>query len=61
MSDPRKFDFIGSLLEEMLNYIPTNNELINKYQKIHIFSPNPETPEMQKALEEGNKPKKGGE
>lgn len=60
VSDPTKFSFIGSLPEAMLNYVPTDNELINEYQKKHVSGPFPLTHEMQKALEEVNKPKKGG-
>ena len=57
VSDPTKFGFIGSLPEAMLNYVPTKNELINEYRKKPTSGRRPLTPEMQKALEEANKPK----
>lgn len=57
---PVKFSFIGSLLEAMVNYVSTSNELISEYRKIPASGLRPLTPEMQKALEEANKPKKDG-
>ena len=60
VSDPTNFTFVGSLLEAMLNCIPIDNKLINKYRKTPASGPRPLTPQMQKALEEANKPKKGG-
>lgn len=44
----------------MLNYVPTNNELINGYWKKTASCPHPLIPMIEKALEEANKPKKGG-
>ncbi|CAI9264261.1 unnamed protein product [Lactuca saligna] len=43
MSDPTKFNFIGSLPEAMLNCVPIDNELINKYQKKPASGPHPLT------------------
>ncbi|CAI9284529.1 unnamed protein product [Lactuca saligna] len=43
----------------MINYVPTNNKLINEYQKKPASGPRPLTPEMQKPLDEANNPKKG--
>lgn len=44
----------------MLNYVPTDNKLINGYRQKPESGPRLLTTEMQTTLEEANKPQKGG-
>lgn len=44
----------------MLNYVPTENEIINEYRKLPASSTRPLTDEMRKVIEKASKPKKGG-
>lgn len=34
MSDPRNFAFVGTILEEMLLKVPSDNMIVNEYRKI---------------------------
>lgn len=34
MSDPSKFTFVGSILEELLAKVPAYNFIVNEYQKL---------------------------
>ncbi|CAI9259744.1 unnamed protein product [Lactuca saligna] len=54
VSDPTKFDFIGSIPEAMLLKVPTNNVLISEYRKKPASDSRPMPEDLRRALEEGN-------
>lgn len=56
MSDPTKFDFVGSISEDMLLMVPMDYVLINKNLKKPTTGPRPMPENLRKALDEGNKP-----
>lgn len=43
--DPKKFTFIGSIPEVMLNYAPADNTMINEYRSSLAFGSRPLSPE----------------
>lgn len=46
MSDPSKFTFVGSILEELLAKVPAYNFIVNEYQKLPPSGARPMTEEM---------------
>lgn len=48
--DRSKFAYVESLPEAMLNYVPVDIELINKYMKMSVSGPRLLTAEMKKAM-----------
>lgn len=60
VSDPTKFSFIWSIPEVMLTRVPQANVVITEYWKLPPPSSRSMTNEIWTALEEANKPKKGG-
>lgn len=60
VSDPTKFDFLVSVPEAMLLNVLTDNLLIKEYRKKPTSGPLPIPEDLRRALEERNKPKKGG-
>ena len=60
VSDSSRFVFIESIPETMLRYVPADSEVIKEYRRQLASSPRRLTVEMRKALEEVDKPNKGG-
>lgn len=58
--DPTKFSFVGSIPEEMLKNVPSDNIVVNEYWKKPTFGVRPMPEDLWMALKEGNKPQKGG-
>lgn len=52
MSDPSKFNFVGSILEAMLVKVPSDNAIVNAYCKQPTSGVHPMTEELRKAIEE---------
>lgn len=59
MSNPFKFAFVGSILEVMLEKLPNENEIVNKYRKKFVSSVRPMPDELRTEIEEASKPKRG--
>ena len=60
MSDPENFTFVGTIQEVMLVKVPSDNVIVNEYRKLPLSSVRPITDKLQKLIEEGTKPKRGG-
>lgn len=60
MYDPKKFNFVGSVLKVMLGKVPSDNAIVNKYRKQPTSGVCPKSCELRKAIKEGNKTKRGG-
>lgn len=60
ISDPYKFNFVGSILEVMLVKVPSDNVNVNEYCKLPASGAHSMPVELWKAIKEANKPKGGG-
>lgn len=58
MSDPQKFDFVGSIPDVLLEKVPLDNAIIRAYRKSSLFSVRPIPAELQKIIDEGDEPKR---
>lgn len=58
--DPTKFSFVGYILEAMWLNVPTDNVIVNEYQKLPASGVRPVTEDLDKAIAEGTKAKRGG-
>lgn len=59
VSDSLRFAFIRSIPETMLHNVTSSSEIIDEYRRLPASGPRPLTSEMQKVLEEADKPNKG--
>lgn len=60
MSNPRNFKFGGSIADAMLENVPPDNTIIRAYRKFPSSGVRPIPTELQKIIDEGNKPSRGG-
>lgn len=60
MSDPRIFDFNGSIPDEMLERVPIDNAIVRDYQKLPSSGVQSMPAELRKMIDDGNKAKRGG-
>lgn len=60
MSDPQNFDFVGSILDALLEKVPLDNAVIRAYRTIPSSGVRPIPTESQKIIDEGDKLKCGG-
>lgn len=60
ISDPRNFKFIGPIRDVMLDKVPLDNSIVRYYRKLSSSGVRPIPLELQKVLEEGDKPKRVG-
>ncbi|CAI9294695.1 unnamed protein product [Lactuca saligna] len=57
MSDPKNFEFVGSILEVLLKRVSLDNVIIRAYQKFPSFGVCPIPAELKKVVDEGDKTK----
>lgn len=60
MSDPNKFNLVGSIPEAMLGKVPSDNAIVNEYHKQPSSGVFLMSHELQKAIEEAQKQRRGG-
>lgn len=60
MSDPKNFDFVGSILIKMLKKVPLDNAIVRDYRKLISSGVRPMPIEHRKLIDECNKLKRGG-
>lgn len=60
MSDPTKFNFVGSIPGVMLERVPEDNAIVTEYHRQPLSGVRPITEEFRKILKEVNKPNRGG-
>lgn len=60
MSDPRNFKFVGSILEVLSKKVLQDNSITNDYCKLPTYGVHPIPVELQKIIDEGDKPMRRG-
>ncbi|CAI9279877.1 unnamed protein product [Lactuca saligna] len=59
-TDPRNFDFVGSIPEVVMEKVPLNNVIIKAYQKLPLFGVRKIPFYLKKIIEVGGLLKRGG-
>lgn len=60
MSDPRNFNFIGSIRLDMLERVPLDNAIVREHRKLPSSCVHPMSADLRKLIDESNKLKHGG-